>query len=327
MKKKILACFLLVILLVILSGVVFCLNFYDSDDSVQFTDNHAIGDISKFEDETVVATIFTGIYNGSTEERTVTFDIKGGIDYYRGILKYHKFDNVQIEVREGTAYLNAQRDCITILPGETVRLTITAENIYAGNKYQGERMGIRRAAPRNVRIVPVDLAATEMERPETVSYNISKEGEKSVLTVTDNQGNELYSDTFETGSDLVVKELNQDTIEIIYGRKSDVTQSLFINGRTGQVSPLIDNVYASNGQLAVNEEKVDGQIKIIIRDIYDIGNRYEEVIDTSPLLGLRDAKFLDNGQIEITYSIYQDAGENAEHFAIKTVIVAVDEKE
>lgn len=158
-----------------------------------------------------------------------------------------------------------------------------------------------------------------------LTYSISKEGDHSVLIVKDDQGNELYSDTFETDLEPAVNAINQDTIEIIYGR-GDWHQSIFINGRTGQVSPVIDDVYASDGKLAVHAGFIDGQMKIIIQDIYDGEKGYEEIIDDFPPVAvgnhlIQNVTFLDDDRIKISYYTGQDVEANG--WTVKSVTVSM----
>ena len=159
----------------------------------------------------------------------------------------------------------------------------------------------------------------------TLTYSMSREGENSVLVVKDDGGKELYSDTFETGYEPVVSVIDQDTIEIIYG-KGDWHQSVFVNGRTGQVSPTIDDVLAANGKWAVHAGFIDGQMKIIIEDIYGEEKGYKEIIDDFPPVAvgnhlIQDVTFLDDDRVEINYYIGQD--ENADGWTVKTATVSL----
>ena len=170
----------------------------------------------------------------------------------------------------------------------------------------------------------------ESQEPGTIQYNISEEADNSTLTVTDDQGNELYSDTFETSWEPIINRINPDTIEIIYGR-GDWHQSVFVNGKTGQVSPLIDDVVASNGEVAVHAGFIDGQMRIVMQDIYqDIHDKeegYEQIIDDFPLVAvgkhiIKDVTFLDDGRVEISY--YTVRNPEADDWTVKTVILSTE---
>lgn len=159
----------------------------------------------------------------------------------------------------------------------------------------------------------------------TLTYSMSREGENSVLVVKDDGGNELYSDTFETGYEPMTSVIDQDTIEIVYG-KGDWHQSVFVNGRTGQVSPTIDDVLVANGKWAVHAGFMDGQMKIIIEDIYGEEKGYKEIIDDFPPVAvgnhlIQDVTFLDDDRVEINYYIGQD--ENADGWTVKTATVSL----
>ena len=146
----------LIFALVLLLGIAI---FIKSFCRVRFADDHSIGGIVKLEDETVEAFIYTSVYNGSFSEKTVTFEVGGGEEYEKYDLKYDKYYNVQIEINEGNAWVNAQGNCITIPRGEEVGITISVCNEYVGDEFKEKLFFFKRDAPKDVSIVIVDSAA------------------------------------------------------------------------------------------------------------------------------------------------------------------------
>lgn len=150
MKKKL----AIVLPLVLILGIVIFIVFFCR---VRFMDDSSMGFIIKYEDETVIASIFTGVYNGSFSEKTITFEVRGGGEYKNNDLKYEKYYDIQIEITRGNAQISAQGNYITIPPGEEVEIIITAYNEYIGDELKGQLVSLSREAPEDVRIVIVDM--------------------------------------------------------------------------------------------------------------------------------------------------------------------------
>lgn len=145
MKKKL----ILVLTIAVLSTVFFVYYFC----RVHFTDDHLTGSILKKEDGIVEATIYTYVYNGSFFDKKITFTVGGSGEYQNGYLKNAAYGNVQIEILDGAAEINDERNCVTIPGRKKVGLIITAQNEYIKSENAGKMVYLKRAAPDDIKIV------------------------------------------------------------------------------------------------------------------------------------------------------------------------------
>lgn len=88
----------------------------------------------------------------------------------------------------------------------------------------------------------------------------------------------------------------------------DAWTTKFINGKTNRISDSFVNISAYNEELVVYGIYEDGQLKIIIRNIYDKEAAYEEVVDEFPNVAvgsyiIKDAQIIDNHSVHLTYYV------------------------
>lgn len=106
-----------------------------------------MGYIWKDEKESVTATIWVTLYNGTYDDKKVIFEVDGGNEYLEGKLKGEKYEVTKIEILDGSGLIDMENMVLTISNHGEVRLQITAQNIYVGKDYQGEEIFLRREAP------------------------------------------------------------------------------------------------------------------------------------------------------------------------------------
>lgn len=87
--------------------------------------------------------------------------------------------------------------------------------------------------------------------------------------------------------------------------------STFINGKTGNVSKSFENVSGYNEKLVVYAIYEEGNLKIIIRDIYNKDKVYKEIIDEFPNVAvgsyiIKDAQVINNHLVYLNYYLGND---------------------
>ena len=98
-----------------------------------------------------------------------------------------------------------------------------------------------------------------------MAYSIEKQGENYFVSINDNQGIIIYEDLY--SSEPIISKVGKNSIIITVGG-GDSWQSRFINGKKGKVSESFENVSAYNEKIVVYAIYEEGNLKIIIRDIY-----------------------------------------------------------
>ncbi|MDE7273780.1 MAG: hypothetical protein K2N95_12090 [Lachnospiraceae bacterium] len=88
------------------------------------------------------------------DNKKVIFDVDGSKEYLEGKLQEEKYEVTEIEIRDGHGQVDIENGILTLtVPGhEKVGLHITAQNVYIGENYQGEFIGLRREPP-NINLV------------------------------------------------------------------------------------------------------------------------------------------------------------------------------
>lgn len=115
--------------------------------------------------------------------------------------------------------------------------------------------------------------------PNRMTYSIEEQGDMYFLSISDNQGKKIYENQYYAYP--IVLKVGKNTIRIVTG-KGDCRQSQFINGKTGSISDYFENVSGYNEKLVVYAIYEEGNLKIIIRDIYNKDESYKEIIDEFP---------------------------------------------
>ncbi len=106
------------------------------------------GSIWKDETERVEAQIFLTLYNGTSKEKIVGFNIDGGEEYKRGNLEKEKYEIVDLQIMEGIGQVDREEDALIIPANQKITISITAENIYIGEEYKEEKVCLRREPPK-----------------------------------------------------------------------------------------------------------------------------------------------------------------------------------
>ncbi len=141
--------------------------------------------------------------------------------------------------------------------------------------------------------------------PNKMSYSVEKVNNTYNVSVTNRWGKKIYENVYELEPSII--QVGKDTILIRVG-KGDSWTAKFINGKTNRISDSFENISAYNEQLVVYGLYEDGQLKIVIRDIYDKDKVYKEVIDTFPDVAvgsyiIKDAQIIDEHSVHLTYYV------------------------
>lgn len=131
------------------------------------------------------------------------------------------------------------------------------------------------------------------------------------VQIMDNQGEIIYENLYML--EPVVEKIGENTVVVTVGR-GDQWNTVFVNGQTGEVSETFGNVCAYNENIVVYGI-YDGQLKIIIRDVYDTGNLYKEIIDNFPSVAvgsylIKDAKVISDNFVYLNYYVSSDVAED-----------------
>lgn len=126
---------------IIIAGIYFC--------RVRYVGGEPVGSIWKDEQENVRAEIYVYLYNGAYSSKKVIFDVDGSNEYLEGKLLHEKYEVTDIEIWEKNGQVDIENGILTLtIPRrEEVGLHITAQNVYIGENYKGESIGLRREPP------------------------------------------------------------------------------------------------------------------------------------------------------------------------------------
>lgn len=139
-----------------------------------------------------------------------------------------------------------------------------------------------------------------------MTYHMEQTGEESYkVSVYNRKGEMLYEDEYLREPQIT--QVGEHTMMVTVGA-GDACSSIFINEETGEISEAYDVAAAYSEQLIVYGTYEDGQMKIIIRDIYDKDKCYKEITDTfaDTAVGhylIKDAEITDDSSVNITYYI------------------------
>lgn len=152
--------------------------------------------------------------------------------------------------------------------------------------------------------------------PDQMLYSIKEDGNHWIVSIKDRNGETVYEDSYEV--EPVISEIGKNTIMITAGRGNAWT-SRFVNGKMGKVSDSFENVSACNENLVVYAAYKEGEMKIIIRDIYDESKTYKEITDNFPDVAvgsyiIKEAKVINHYLVYIEYYAGSDWKETKKHF-------------
>ncbi|MDE6749656.1 MAG: hypothetical protein K2K21_11450 [Lachnospiraceae bacterium] len=145
-KNKVIVSFILIFLIIsgsISYGIYSC--------RVQFVgDNNHIGGISKDENDDVWACGYVTLYNGGWKDKKVVFEVdnENTWNHLEKCMKEEKYEVTKIEIVSGNGQVDEENMVLIIPSNETVNVRIDAHNIYIGEDYKGESIGLYREAPR-----------------------------------------------------------------------------------------------------------------------------------------------------------------------------------
>ena len=162
-------------------------------------------------------------------------------------------------------------------------------------------------------LIVLKSASNKME------YNKVKEGDNYLVSINDSNGEMIYEDLYR--AEPIISEVGKNTIMVEIGA-GNTSNSIFINGKTGKVSDFFPDVVAYNEKLVVYPIFENGELKIIIRDIYDKNNVYEEITDAFSetavgLYDVKEAKVINDHQVYLNYYIGDDRKEKERLILIK----------
>lgn len=138
-----------------------------------------------------------------------------------------------------------------------------------------------------------------------ISYNVERINDNYIVSIFNNRGKKIYEDIYR--GEPIISKIGENTIMVTIGF-GDSWTTKFINGKTNRISDSFENISAYNEELVVYGIYEDGQLKIIIRDIYDKEAAYKEVIDVFPNVAvgsyiIKDAQIIDNHSVHLTYYV------------------------
>lgn len=146
-KNKAIVIFILIIL--IISGSI-SYGLYSCRVRFVGGDSHHPGDISKDENDDVWACGIVSLYNGGWKDKKVVFEVdnENTWNHLEKCMKEEKYEVTKIEIVGGNGQVDEENMVLIIPSNETVSVRIDAHNIYIGEDYKGEAMGLYREAPR-----------------------------------------------------------------------------------------------------------------------------------------------------------------------------------
>ncbi|MBD5494783.1 MAG: hypothetical protein HDR12_10515, partial [Lachnospiraceae bacterium] len=150
--------------------------------------------------------------------------------------------------------------------------------------------------------------------PCKMSYNVEEVNNKYVVSITNNHGKTIYENTYNAYP--IILQVGENTVSVTIGA-GDYWTTKFINGKTNRISDYFENISACSEQLVVYGIYEDGELKIVIRDIYDKEKVYKEIIDTFPVVAvgsylIKDAQIIDDHTVHLTYYVNNDWEEKEE---------------
>lgn len=155
--------------------------------------------------------------------------------------------------------------------------------------------------------------------PNKMSYSVEEANDKYIVSIKNNWGEKIYEEEFKL--EPIILQIGKDTILIKVGG-GDSWKTKFVNGKTNRISDSFENISAFNEQFVVYGIYEDGQLKIVIRDIYDKDKFYKEIIDTFPDVAvgsyiIKDAQFVDNDYLYLNYYVGNEWEEKEEMILLR----------
>ena len=150
--------------------------------------------------------------------------------------------------------------------------------------------------------------------PGKMSYSVEEVNDKYVVSITNNYGKTIYENTYNAYP--IILQVGENTVSVTIGA-GDYWTTMFINGKTNRISDYFENISACSEQLVVYGIYEDGELKIVIRDIYDKEKVYKEIIDTFPVVAvgsylIKEAQIIDDHTVHLTYYVNNDWEEKEE---------------
>ena len=147
-----------------------------------------------------------------------------------------------------------------------------------------------------------------------MSYSVEDVNDKYVVSITNNHGKTIYENTYNAYP--VISQIGENTVSVTIGA-GDHWTTKFINGKTNRISDYFANISACSEQLVVYGIYEGGELKIVIRDIYDNEKVYKEIIDTFPIVAvgsylIKEAQIIDDHTVHLTYYVNNDWEEREE---------------
>lgn len=138
-----------------------------------------------------------------------------------------------------------------------------------------------------------------------MAYRMEEAGGEYRVSVYNYKGEMLYKDAYLR--EPRITPVGKHTMMVTEGA-GDACSSIFINEKTGEISEAYDVAAACSEQLIVYGTYEDGQMKIIIRNIYDKDKCYKEITDTfaDTAVGhylIKDAEIIGDFWVCITYYV------------------------
>lgn len=148
-----------------------------------------------------------------------------------------------------------------------------------------------------------------------VTYSVDMRDNTYIVSIYSGEGNKIYENTYRI--EPIISIIGKDTVVITSGR-GDLWNTRFVDGKTGRVSDIYENVSAYNEEIVVYAIYEEGKIKIIIRDIYDKDKLYKEVNDSFPNVAvgsyvIEDAQIVNDQLVYLKYYVGDDGEEKEEY--------------
>lgn len=245
---------------------------------------------------------FVGIFETQCEnENGYWFITRAESTYYYGedyiedsTYSYLKEENLEEKINEICAYIESkdkEKVDVYLIQIDGENINIDAHNVGDDNSENNWREDY--------------IISNKM------SYKVDKQDDNYFVQIMDSQGEIIYENLYML--EPVVEKIGENTVVVTVGR-GDQWNTVFVNGQTGEVSETFGNVCAYNENIVVYGI-YDGQLKIIIRDVYDTGNLYKEIIDNFPSVAvgsylIKDAKVISDNFVYLNYYVSSDVAED-----------------
>ena len=136
-------------------------------------------------------------------------------------------------------------------------------------------------------------------------FSIDVEQNEYVATIFDVNGNILFKESFGWRTP-VIKMIDSEILEFSLSAGTDAQWTRFYNVTSGRESPIYVSVRLVYDGKVIYIGRVDGRSALIVRDIFDEGLYYKEIIfDFSPFTSLSsaltDVKVIADNVLQITY--------------------------